>query len=102
MAELETERSLGEANREPAECFEQKLQINLSKIWGDKTRSRVSCLRLTSARQGRVSRFPIEARQAGRARLRYTSAFTWFRRDKLSYVTGLKELTPRRLQSKAS
>ncbi|MGA3163520.1 MAG: hypothetical protein ABSD77_04895 [Verrucomicrobiota bacterium] len=33
-AELETERSLVEANRELATRFEKKLQTKLSEIWG--------------------------------------------------------------------
>jgi hypothetical protein len=34
VAELETERVLAEANRELARRFEQKLQTQLSEIWG--------------------------------------------------------------------
>ena len=36
VAEIKTERALVEANRELARRFEQKLQIKLSEIWGDK------------------------------------------------------------------
>jgi hypothetical protein len=35
VAELETERALVEANRELAARSDQKLQTELSEIWGD-------------------------------------------------------------------